>query len=261
MKSLFLAFSFLTKIPVKVEKITERDLGKAIAYFPVVGAFEGFFCSLSIFIFLKHLSFELLALLSLLVLFLIRGIFHLDGLSDTFDALSIKNSGERKKDIEKRLKIMKDSTVGVGGVYAIIMDLLLKFILIKEIIQYSNFFIALILTYSFSRWAIIPVIYLSKPAKNSGLGYLLIKNISLKEIILSFFLIFLIWLIVFWNFYRDFKIFGFLILVFALILLGFLFKKIFERLFDGITGDNLGALVEIFEILLLIFWRVLWQRL
>ncbi|RKX61330.1 MAG: hypothetical protein DRP34_05820, partial [Thermodesulfobacteriota bacterium] len=68
-------------------------------------------------------------------------------------------------------------------------------------------------------------------------------------------------LIVFWNFYRDFKIFGFLILVFALILLGFLFKKIFERLFDGITGDNLGALIEIFEILLLIFWRVLWQRL
>ncbi len=256
LKPLLLAFSFLTRIPVRTGEITERDLGRSITYFPLVGAFEGFFCSLSIFLLFKYLSSEILALLSLLVLFLIRGIFHLDGLSDTFDALCIKSSGNREKDIEKRLRIMKDSTVGVGGVWAVTMDLLIKFTLIKEIIEHGNFFMALILTYAFSRWAIIPVMYLGKPAKTSGLGYLLIKNLSLKEVVFSFFLIFLLWITVCWEFYKDLKILYFFLIILALFLIGFLFKKIFEKLFAGLTGDNLGALVEIFEILLLIFWRV-----
>ncbi len=256
LKHLLLAFAFLTRIPIKIETVEEKDLGKAVVFFPVVGAFEGSVCALSIYLLYSYLPPDLLSALSLVVLFLIRGIFHLDGLSDTFDAFSIKSSGNKEKDIQKRLQIMKDSTVGVGGVWAVVMDILFKFLLIKNLSAEKDVFFPLIVAYSFSRWLITLAMFKGKPARNTGLGYVLIKNFTFTEFLFSS-LIFFIIVFPFLACISFYKIQITFVIIFLLILMSFSFKKICKNFFGGLTGDTLGALVEISEILFLFFYTIM----
>ncbi|MCS7279587.1 MAG: adenosylcobinamide-GDP ribazoletransferase [Thermodesulfobacteriaceae bacterium] len=261
-KNIALAFSFLTQIPFKFSEVKESQLIQALGYFPLVGVFEGLLLSLVAYLSSLFLSLELGSLFCILILLLIRGIFHLDGFSDTADALWVKSSGDYTKDVEKRLKIMKESTVGVGGVVALVLNLFFRFILIKEILQKELFWGAFVLSATFSKGFIVPIIYLSKPAKKEGIGALLITSITLKEVFWALFftsLVFLIW--VFFNFSPFLKLIYLLIYWGWLFFLALLIKRFFEKRFSGLTGDNLGALMEFLEIGFLLFWGVLWLKL
>ncbi len=250
MKKLFIAFSFLTLLPVSLKDITVDDIKNSVIFFPWVGAFEGLASFLAVFICKNFLPVEFLALLVLIVIFLIRGIFHLDGLSDTFDALFYKSSGNEDFDRKKRLTIMKDSTVGVGGVCAIFMDLLFKFTLLKFIFINFFYFWHLIFTFSFSRWALLPLMYHGKPAKKEGLGAIFVGNLSFKHILLGSILPFS--LLTFYIFKTKKLIFLFFPVF--LYLTSFFINRVCIKKFGGITGDNLGATVEISEIIGLFFW-------
>ena len=60
------------------------------------------------------------------------GGLHLDGLADTADALFANRSRE------KTLAIMRDSAVGTGGVIAIVLDILGKWVLLVELAAASS---------------------------------------------------------------------------------------------------------------------------
>lgn len=261
-KSLALAFSFLTQIPLKFSEVKEKQLIQALSFFPLVGLFEGLLLSLVAHLSNFFFSLELTSLFCILTLLLVRGIFHLDGFSDTADALWIKSSGNYAQDVEKRLKIMKESTVGVGGVIALVLNIFLRFVLIKEILQKEFIFWAFILSSTFSKGLIVPIIYFSKPARKEGLGAFLITSITLKEVLMALFFTFSIFLI--WCFFYlslSFKLVYFFVYLGLIILTAFLIKRFFEKRFSGLTGDNLGALMEFLEIGFLFFWGALWLRL
>ncbi|MFN3921425.1 MAG: adenosylcobinamide-GDP ribazoletransferase, partial [Caldimicrobium sp.] len=186
-----MAFSFLWRLPVKSFFTSEEDFKGALSFFPLVGAMEGLFLSLFASLLSKVLLSEFLALLLIVFIFYIRGIFHLDGLSDTFDALAYKGTGDMEKDRVKRLQIMKDSTVGVAGVVTITLSLFAKFFFIKELLIFDPHL--LFLPFLFSRGFLLWIIFFSKSAKNEGLGYLMKKYLTLSGLlggtVISFMLI------------------------------------------------------------------------
>jgi len=225
----------------------------------------------------------MLSFLAILSLFFIRGIFHIDGLADTFDALFYKGTGDSEQDRLRRLEIMKDSTVGVGGVTALILIILAKLLIFNEVISQAKNFL-LLLSFTLSRFVIIILMRYSKPARNTGLGAIFVGKITNKLLIFSSVLP--IALILYFTAKKFILIpFSFLFTVlfvwylkglferakkFILIPFSFLFtvlfvwylKGLFERKFGGITGDNLGTTVELTEVFfpfIYLFSERLWQ--
>jgi len=129
-----LAFQFLTIMPLKVKgNISEREIAQSATFFPVVGVFQGLLILLSASLLSNVLPSEIVSGLIILILITSNGGFHLDGLADTFDALSVKSSGNEAIDRQNRLSVMKDSATGAIGVTAIVLTILLKFLLIKNL--------------------------------------------------------------------------------------------------------------------------------
>jgi hypothetical protein len=117
MKRMLLAFQFLTIIPVKdTGEVPEQRIGSSTALFPVVGFFEGALMAVFAGLFLKVFPTELTNGLLILLMIIINGGLHLDGLADTFDAIASRG------DKEKKLAIMKESAVGPIGVISIYIN-------------------------------------------------------------------------------------------------------------------------------------------
>ncbi len=243
MKSFLLALQFLTIIPVKIKHINDKRIAQSMIYFPLVGLFLGL-----ILVAINYLSYILgfarLSIDIILVIFLIilTGGIHLDGLSDSFDAIS------SRKNKEEMLMIMRDSHAGVFGVLSIIGVVLLKIALLYSV-AISLKTTALLLMPVLSRWALVFVIFLFPYARQEGKAKVFIENRSWKIFLISTFLAFisaaLIW-----------RINGLLILLIvapsAYIIAKFINKKI-----CGITGDTLGAINELTEVIVLFVMCIL----
>ena len=117
MKTLSLALSFLTTIPFpSIGLVSDEEMSRTIAYFPLVGLIVGVVNFAVYLIGLRLWSPSIAAWLWLIANALITGGLHLDGWMDTFDAL-----GSRKSRSEM-LVIMKDSRIGaMGGMAAILL--------------------------------------------------------------------------------------------------------------------------------------------
>ena len=183
------AFQFLTIIPIRTNReVSEKEVYNSVSFFPLIGALQGFFLALLAFLFLKIMSADITAAIVLVFYVLITGGFHQDGLSDTFDALSVPSSGDRERDRAKRLQVMKDSTVGPIGVIAIVLSLLLKYLLIKETLQINNdtekYFIIFLMPV-FSKWAMVTAMYHAKSARKDGIGRTFLEHTGLKQIVFA----------------------------------------------------------------------------
>jgi adenosylcobinamide-GDP ribazoletransferase len=273
-RSLVTAFQFLTIIPIKTKcNVSEKEVRDSSAFFPVVGAFQGLTFSLLSYLLLKWFSPEITASFILVAYLLTTGGFHQDGLSDTFDALSVKSSGNKERDRAKRLSVMKDSTIGPIGVAAIVFSLLLKYLLIKTILQLSGYqdkYLILFLMFLFSKWAMVSNMYHAKSARKDGIGKIFLKHTGLKQLMLctAFLLLF-----GFGTFYilkscsiptllpwgiGSFTLFFFSAMSMVYFVCLFL-KQIFMMRFGGLTGDNFGAIHEISEIVFLMI-ALLWKQ-
>jgi adenosylcobinamide-GDP ribazoletransferase len=259
-KRLLLAFQFLTIIPITIKgNVSEKEVAQSALCFPVVGLFQGLLASLSGALFLSLFPPEVASLLVILVLVLTNGGFHLDGLADTFDALAVKSSGDRTKDREKRLTVMKDSTTGAIGVVAIVFAVLLKFILVMEVIVNLPLVAGCTLLFLlpfFSKLAMNIAIYHGKSARQDGLGRIFIDNASIRTILLSFLTTILLCAIAARFTLMD--LCGTGIFLFLAVFLAVLYffslaaTKVFTSKFGGLTGDTFGAVSELSEILYLL---------
>lgn len=234
------AMQFLTTIPIPVinKQINEKRLSNAVVYFPLVGLLLGLILAgtnnLLSFLGFQESVTNIILVISLIIL---TGALHLDGLSDTFDALL---SG---KDKEEMLKIMRDPHIGVMGVISIISILLLKISFLSSINpQFKN--TALVLTCLLSRWGLIMPMVLFPYARKEGKTKVFIQNISLNKFFAST-IIALCGVIIIWQ------IKGILVLIITAICV-YIINCFLNKKLGGITGDTLGAVNEITEILVLL---------
>jgi len=120
--------SFLTQIPVRKDIKIEEVAAKSYL-FPFVALLIGGLISVMAFLSFGFLLLpaEIAALLTLLSIYLITGLMHLDGLADFFDG--VMAGGSRRE----KIKAMKDEKIGISGLFAAIVILLLNLFCIKTI--------------------------------------------------------------------------------------------------------------------------------
>ena len=118
MRDLIAALQFITILPVG--KARAFDPPKMVPYFPLVGILLGLLVALFDTFVARLWTPPVAATLDVILLAVLTGAFHLDGLGDTADGLL----SPRPKD--QALEIMKDSRIGVMGVVAIVFALALK---------------------------------------------------------------------------------------------------------------------------------------
>ena len=177
------------------------------------------------------------ALLILLAgIILTRGL-HLDGVADFADALG----GPR--DREKRLAIMKDSHVGAFGVIALILVLLSKWIALERLLSVGSLgWIPAVMVISRAMMAeLIALLPYARPS--GGMGKPFVEG-TLPRQRVWFYLIPLGVSLCFGPLGPALFVLGWT----AARLLG----RTFRRMFNGITGDLLGATNEIIETSLLL---------
>jgi len=235
MKNLIAAIQFITIIPMG--KAGKFDPEKMIPFFPVVGIILGLMVALVDRIFLMLWSKPVSSLLDVLFLIIITGAFHLDGLGDTADGLY----GRRTK--KKALSIMKDSRIGAMGIVAIICGLSVKWAGIIGLDAYRS--LLLIIIPAYARGSILfGMRFLEYGRNDGGTGQPFFE----KKLTITDFC----WLLipVLLSILLGFKVI-LLNLVFLIIITGIIL--FYKKKIGCITGDMLGAMVEITEAGLFLF--------
>lgn len=238
MTSFLLAVQFLSITPLKIRNVDERKLANSLIYFPLAGLLIGMvLAGLCSVLFALHFYELTVAVVLAVALAIITGGIHLDGLSDTFDALA------GGKDKEKRLEIMRDSHSGAMGVISIVCALLLKAAFIFSL-RPQHRPAGLILMCVLSRWSMVEAMFFFPYARSEGKAKIFTNNINRKIFLLAtgicLVLAVLIW--------QAKGLFLFVIAGFG----AWLFSKLISRKIGGITGDTLGALCELNELAVLL---------
>lgn len=237
MKNFLLALQFLTIIPVRIRHITEKTLTGSIVYFPLVGLFLGLILT-GADKFLSFLGFEQLFINIILIVLLIvlTGGIHLDGLVDTVDAFS------SRKTRDDMLRIMRDSSIGAMGVLSLVVIILLKIAFLSSI-NLSIKPASLLLMCILSRWALVFSMFLFPYARQEGKARIFIEGTDIKVFIFSTMLT-LFCVVIFW------KIQG-LLLMAIVATVAYAGEKFVSNKIGGITGDTLGATAEVIEAIVL----------
>ena len=232
-RELLIALQFLTVITIrKTLPFNEVAFGRSAAFFPLVGGILGGIVwgldrILSLLIPSTLLSVVLMAALAILS----RGL-HLDGLADSADGFF----GGR--DRQHCLDIMKDSHIGTFGVLALTGVLLLKVraldLLVGEVRAHALFLAPLL-----SRWALVGMAFRSRPARDEGLGALLVRNVYGRELLWASTFAFVVTTIVGGR--AGLLLFA----VITGITVG-VTRYCHHRL-GGVTGDTCGAIGELVE--------------
>lgn len=231
-----MALRFLTIIPLGYPpEVKESDFAPSMAFFPLVGIIIGGFLVL-INLITSSFSPLIASALVLIGWVGISGALHLDGFTDTIDGLC---GGKNKEEI---LKIMKDSSNGAKGITALICLLLLKFTLLVGLAaSYKNY--ALLFTPIVGRWSMVMGTYLSPYAREEGLAKAFFHHKGAREIFWASLITICLGLVLF-------KLEFFYIIGIALAA-NFLLIVYLKRRIGGLTGDTLGGLNEVIELLTL----------
>ena len=258
MKKVILASQFLTIVPVKdMGEVSAEEMGRTTSVFPLIGFGEGVLLAFFASVFIKFFPSELTSALLVLVMVIMNGGLHLDGLSDTFDAVA--SGGDR----EKKLSIMKDSTVGPMGVISIVMVILLKYTVLSALSFHAEqpaYFATVISMPILSRWAMVIAAFHGRSARNSGLGHLFIEHTEGVQFAaasaLALLLTGLVCMVI-----MQFQLYIFYLMFAMPVLYGFSFLSVlfFNRIFGGMTGDSFGALNEI-ALLIFLITTVIWAQ-
>jgi adenosylcobinamide-GDP ribazoletransferase len=166
LQDLKVAALFLTSLPVKTAgDISMRDLAQAVYAFPLMGALVGFLGGLA-FLAASLLGLPTMpaALLAILATVLATGALHEDGLADTADGLG---AGD---DRERALAIMRDSRIGSFGALALMLALLCRLMALAP--MYDPFLVLRVLICAgMASRAVLPVVMLIQPsARATGLA-------------------------------------------------------------------------------------------
>ena len=236
MPRLFLiALQFMTVFRFKNDLAeTGEDMARSVGLYPVIGLVLGTLLTILTYLdyFLPNMVLGLLLVLALAVF--TQGL-HLDGLADTADGLL------SHRDREGKLRIMKDSAVGVFGAAALFFILGLKAVLLADLIGHEIRAAVLVFPV-WGRWAVSLTACLSTYARREGgLGRPFTDLAGKKELLLAGGTTVLISAL-------ALGLSG-LIVFLSVTLAALAGLKLWRHQLGGVTGDILGATAELGECL------------
>lgn len=256
LKIFFAALMFYTRIPCPSWVGYSPDLlNKSTRYFPLIGWIVGGISFLVYFLSSFLFSNEISVVFSLLSGVLVTGSFHEDGLADAVDGFG---GGWTKSKI---LDIMKDSRLGTYGAVALIFLFAFKFLALSELLEklrgVNSYFIMLLFIayHALARFTAIHVTFTSVYSREdeTSKSKPIAKNYSYKEV-LGVYIFGLVPLFVLCLF--SYK---FIFLLVPLCILYFFSQRYFNKWLDGYTGDCLGAVEQLSEIIILLSYLILWK--
>jgi adenosylcobinamide-GDP ribazoletransferase len=238
MRCYLIALQFLTIIPLPVSlRCEQEDLGRATAWFPLVGLTIGLMLAGTNWLITHWLAPPLADALLVTLLAAVTGALHLDGLADVCDALAARGSRERF------LEVMKDSRVGAVGVVGLVLGLLLKWQALVAVGAGMKWQ-ALLLAPLLARCGQVIAMSGAGHARSDGLGASFISGIGPRQLsaalgtalVVSFLLL---------------PVKGAVAFV-CTVLLSLAVRAYFQRRLGGLTGDIVGCISELNEIAVLI---------
>jgi len=229
MKPLIAAIQFLTVLPLGAKgTYAPRAM---IAWFPIVGLLIGMLLAVFDAAVSRLWAPSAAAVLDMILLILLTGALHLDGLGDTADGLY----GQRP--VEKALSIMKDSRIGAMALVTVVATLSIKWSGLAGLQQ--DRFLLLVLIPAYARGAMLFGIRgLPYGRRAEGTGYdLFATPLTLSDftglIAVVALSAMLGWPAIFLNLFFILSV---------LLIIAYYRRKI-----GCITGDMLGAMTELIE--------------
>jgi adenosylcobinamide-GDP ribazoletransferase len=238
LRALSVAFSFLTRLPVRTGEVAAEDLGSSLVFFPLVGAALGIVQVLAGQALHLVLSENLCGVLLVALGALLTGGLHLDGVADLFDGL-----GGARSDRQRALDIMRDSRIGAHGAVALVLVLLGKVFACAELLQRQTpwpLFVAPVC----ARLLAVALIARLPYARSSGLGLAMHQNARIVHLLAALVLTAVLLAVV----PADSAQWLPLLIVITCVALAAL---LVSRALGGLTGDAYGAAIEICELCIL----------
>ncbi|TGD56692.1 adenosylcobinamide-GDP ribazoletransferase [Flavobacterium humi] len=255
----FTALMFYTRIPCPKNINHDPDyLNKASRYFPLIGWIVGSVAFITYCIFNYLMTPEIAVVFSIIASILVTGAFHEDGFADVCDGFG---GGWTK---EKILVIMKDSAIGAYGAIGVVLLLTVKWIVVSTLLNHTGIpgldkylivFLVLVAAHSISRMAAISIVFTheyaredatskSKPIAQShtraevlGAGFFGL----LPLVVLSYFQ---------WQL---------LLVLLPVFCFRFFLARYFQKWIGGYTGDCLGAVQQVCEVVFYLSVIALWK--
>jgi adenosylcobinamide-GDP ribazoletransferase len=234
-----IAISFSTRLPLlHISPVAGGDIARASWALPVAGVCVGLVGALIYWLgYRAGLPTLPAATLSLAATAIVTGCLHEDGLADAADGLGGGTTRERK------LEIMSDSRIGTYGACALVLSLLLRIGAIANIAQPISVLWALLAAHIGARALIPAFMWFVPPARRDGLAAGAGRPPDTSVIIAA--LIGAIALGVTLGPAAG------LIAIGVVIIGGLVMAWLSNRQIQGQTGDVLGAVEQVSEILIL----------
>jgi adenosylcobinamide-GDP ribazoletransferase len=236
-RALLGAVSFLTRVPTGTGTRAPGELARSVPWFPVVGAGVGLAVAAAYAggrLLLPPLPAATVAVVAGICL---TGAFHEDGLGDTADAFA------GGWDRDSTLRILKDPHLGTFGVLAVAASLLLRVGAVAALAPAAAL-AALPAAHALSRAVAVATMTALPPAAGSGLGASSVLALSRRRALSGA--------------AAGLAVAVALLGVAALgaaaaaALAAFLLGRLATRRIGGVTGDVLGAVQQLAEILVLL---------
>jgi adenosylcobinamide-GDP ribazoletransferase len=231
-KDLVSALRFLTILPVG--KSDEPPRPRVVPFFPLAGLGIGAILALVDSALQEIFSLYIVSLIDVLLLAVISGALHLDGLADTADGL-FSHQGR-----EAALQIMKDSRIGTMGLLALVFVLSIKWAGLSSLNQDRALCLLIIPAYARGAFS-IAICFLDYLRPEGGTAKPFFSAKGGKQG--------LIWLLAPAALALLLGLRG-LFLTLAFIGIVALVTLFYKKKMGGVTGDMLGALGEVTEALL-----------
>ncbi|MHB1291640.1 MAG: adenosylcobinamide-GDP ribazoletransferase [Sulfuricella sp.] len=237
MKAFLLALQFLTCLPVSLRSgPNPADWGRSALAYPVIGLLIGLLLA-GLQRLGGHADPLLQAALLTATWALITGGLHLDGLADSADAW-VGGHGDR----ERTLAIMKDPRSGPAAVSTVVLTLLLKFAALAVLAK-AGAWPALLLAPVLGRSALVALLLSTPYVRPGGMGAAISAHLPRAAAVLALLLVAAGGLLAGKT--------GALALA-AAVAAWLVLRWMMTRRLGGMTGDTLGAAVELTEVAVLV---------
>ncbi|WP_407356287.1 adenosylcobinamide-GDP ribazoletransferase [Methanolobus sp. WCC5] len=252
------SFGFLSTIPVGITMEGLDEFFKRTYLHLVVGIVLGLIMGAVAYVLISYLPAPIAVVLLIAFVYYITGLNHLDGMADLGDGLTAHGS------VEKKLKALKDMSLGIGGVAYAALTLIAFYAVLISLYNESDaiystsadvariFFFAMFVSEVSAMQSMLTIAAFGKSI-HEGLGSILVNNTTVPKYLIGFVIgsIACIGASMYFGLWVAGIPAGILAFI-AAIVATLLLLNVSTRHFGGVNGDVIGASNEVGRVIALI---------